>query len=433
MRVLLVVAALIAAALATERCALRCYAGTVDWHDTNSSSLDFSFSVLPCQPVVVVSATLSDDTSDQPRLPNFGCISSEHVVSIMLDHEQTHLEWRYQTDSTCEQVLGSLDTVPGTFLGTEHRIDGTDLVEESGSSLEDLQKLCEPTCDVCIDSSVFSATGRASDKSPCGEKGTKECAMRVQWHGNTCTGAISSFDVFVGDDHVPLSAYQPSAVEGAQIRCQDGAVTVETEGVMLSYAAPELHNGDCTSIMGNINPLAGGKLERALIQLSSNEMWTATSGRTLAGSEIPCETMSAPQPPKYEDPQSNSGTAETAPIPIAKAIVPFVNCSRRTEGVCCSVFGYHNPNGVEVTVVAGKSHNYFVPGPSVRSQPSTFAANSTETAAFSVAWDCPQFERHKLRWILDIPSIEQDSWYRSVDAVRERNDCSDEMYELWCL
>ena len=424
-----------------QRCALRCYAGTVEW--SNDTKLDYSFSVLPCAPVTVVDATLTDD-DDHVAQPVFGCQSSEHVVSVTLDHAHTHLEWRYQSDSTCEQVLSSLDTIPGVFLGTDHR-QGDALAQRDGDSLESAQRLCERQCDVCVDSGVIATTGRAGAKSPCGEEGTDECDMHVQWHGDMCTGQVTSLEVYVGDDVVPLSAYQPDALVGAMLSCDNGQITVESQGLLLQYAAPAQHNADCGAILTRINPLATGPLVQAIVKLSDIEMWSARAGRTLAGTETRCAEMTAPMAPKRassaEDGAPAPVTAQDEDRPSAESDIPpvrlpvhvFVNCSRRSEGQCCSVFGYRNPNAESLNVPPARPHNYFVPSPSTRSQISFFQANTTDPSAFAVTWDCPEYKRHKLRWVLDLPSETRDAWRRTADATRERNDCPDDVFEQFCV
>lgn len=439
LRLALLVVFAAVAALATQRCDLRCYSGTVEWG--NGTSLDYSFSLLPCQPVVVVEAALTDDTA---RTPTFDCASSEHVVSIVLDHGDTHLEWRYETDSSCEQVLSSLDTIPGVFLGTNHRRAGTTHAKQDGASLEEAQRLCERRCEVCVDTGVILARGSAGEKSPCGAEGTDECAMRVQWRGDVCTSTLGAFEVFVGTDVVPLSAYQPDAMLGAALSCNDdGRITVESQGVMLEYGAPELHNGNCEAMWSRVNPLASGSLKQAMVQLSADEMWTATQGRSLAGSEVYCDAMEAPLPPVREDDGDNKPAAsssgatedgtsgETVP-PVGLPVDVFVNCSRRRAGQCCTIYGYRNRNPVEITAAAVAPYNYFIPSPATRSQVSVFQANTTQTAAFAVQWECPEYERHKLRWVLDLPAENRSSWRRTADGARERNDCSDALYNQWC-
>lgn len=424
------------AVAADERCSLRCYSGTVEWGD--DTSLEYAFSVLPCQPVVVVDASLTDE-GDQTLLPNFGCVATEHVISITLDHEQTHLEWRYETDHSCEQVLASLDTIPGSFLGTDHR-QGESHLKQDGTSLEEAQQMCERQCELCTDSGVILTKGSAGTKSPCGAEGTDECAMRVQLQTDVCTGEVASFDVFVGDDVVPLSAYQPDAVLGAQVRCEDGQIVVESQGVMLQYEAPKLHNGNCEAMLTRVDPLASGSLTRAFIQLSKNEMWTANTGRSLAGTQLLCGAMAAPIPPTYKvnDKQGGEGGDENTPAsgetvtPVPLPVDVFVNCSRRRDGACCTIYGYRNPNTASVTAPAIKPYNYFVPEPATRSQVSTFNANTTVTAAFAVIWECPEYERHKLRWVLDLPAETRSTWRRTSEGARERNDCSDAMYAQWC-
>jgi len=431
-----VLLALFAAVCAAQRCGLRCYSDTVEWDD--QTSLQFAFSVIPCAPVVVVVVVQATLTDDETVLPEFGCVAAEHIVSVTLDHGDTHLEWRYETESSCEQVLGSLDTIPGVFLGTNHR-QGATHTQYDGAPLEASQRLCERECDICVDSTSIKATGHAGSKSPCGPEGVVGCELRVQWHANTCTGQLTSLDVFLGSDAIPLSVFQPDALLGAQMRCDDGIITIESQGVLLEWHAPDRHNADCTSIVGLVQPLANGLLKQVMVQLGDDEMWSSSKGSSLAATKTLCDTMNAPMPSVRPEPAAE--TEPTAPVVHSNSVVPvglpvdvFVHCSRRSNRTnCCTVYGYRNPNPSVVSAPTEAPYNYFVPNPATRTQPGAFLANTTVETAFSVLWDCPEYERHKLRWVLQLPAENRTTWRRIADGVRERNDCSDQEYVEWCI
>lgn len=451
--VLLVVA--VTTVVAADRCALQCYRGSVAWSE--SSLLDYAFSVVPCAPVLVASATLNDG-GDTLLPPTFGCTASDGIVSITLDHAGgAHLEWRYATLDACETVLAALSTIPGTFVGTAHRAAPTAPAITDGASLETAQIECAATtcAPVCFDSGVLALAGVAGDKSPCGAAGTDACAVRVQYTLSLCDAEprVTAFDVLIGGDGVRLANYQPDAVAGAQISCDGEHVHLDSAGVALAWALPADNNADCASLLLRPDVLATGNLRSAIVQVSATELWTAAAanlGQPLVASvalcsalptEMPGSTDSTADPSPSAAPQdepaapaANDGDApavEALPT-LDAAIVPSVHCSSRRAGSqCCTVFGYHNPNNYLVVLAPGRPQNFYVPKTPGATEHTHFLQNSTVAAAFSVQWSCREYLEHTLRWQIET-NAPHGRWRRSADADRTRDDCSTADYNTWC-
>lgn len=441
---------LVACASATPRCALQCYRGTVTWAD--ATTLDYAFSVVPCAPVLVASATL-DDGGDTLVAPTFGCVASGGVVAITLDHAGgAHLEWRYETPDTCDTVLASLATIPGIFVGTAHRASPTAAAITDGASLESAQIVCAATTctPLCFDSGVLPLAGVAGDKSPCGASGADACPMRVQYTLSLCDEPprVVALDVLVGGDGVRLSNYQPGALVGAQFSCDDAAIHLDAAGVALEWALPVDNRADCASLLLRPDVLATGNLRAAMVQLSAGEMWTASSLRLsqpIIASGALCNNMPTQMPgatdasdetpspsvaPEVPVAPSNDATAETHPT-LDRAIVPSVYCSSRVDAQCCTVFGYTNPNPSLVVLPVGRPQNFLVPKGGSGAPPTHFSHNSTVAAAFSVLWECKEYEQHTMRWVVQT-GAPHGLWRRAADGVRTRDDCLPADYNTWC-
>lgn len=449
MRLLLAILLVVASAWASERCAARCYSGSVAW--PQGAPLSFSFLVVPCDPVVVAGASM-DDGGDTLLEPVFSCAASEGTVTVVLAHEGgARLEWLYASQSTCEEVMASLDTIPGAFAGTHHTLGGQTVTD--GAPLEDAQVLCAaPTCEpLCFDSGILTAAGAAAAKSPCGAVGAAACAMRVQYSLAPCTsGAVAALDVLLGTDGVRLSVYQPDALAGPALTCSDGALSLDSAAVSVAWAAPADHAADCATILLRPELFATGALRSVIVQSSSIESWQGgPSPRSIAGSLASCDALPTAMPPAptpsplptHTDEEDDGETPATpdeeagtdAPsVATDKALVPHVHCSARRNDVdCCTVFGYMNPNSHAVTLPHHRPDNFFTPKPWNRNQVQHFATNTTSIASFAVGWHCPVYLRHKLRWTLSTVAP-LGKWERSIDAARERNDCSDADYATWC-
>lgn len=441
------------AAVAAQRCALQCYRGSVTWAD--ASLLDYAFSVVPCAPVLVVSATL-DDGGDSLLPPTFGCTATDGVVSITLDHAGgAHLEWRYATLDSCETVLASLATIPGTFVGTAHRASADAAPITDGAALESAQIQCAATTctPMCFDSGVLALAGVAGDKSPCGAAGTDACAMRVQYTLSLCDAQphVTAFDVLVGGDGVRLSNYQPDAVAGAQISCDDEHLHLDAAGVALAWALPADNNADCASLLLRPDMLATGNLRSAMVQTSAGELWAVSAahvGQPIVASAALCDAMPSEMPGSTDSTEpSPSAPPQDSPAPTATndddadaealptldaAIVPTVHCSSRREGSqCCTVFGYHNPNPHLTVLAYGRPQNFLVPKIDGATTHLHFAANTTDAAVFSVHWPCHEYLQHTLRWQLETKAP-HGRWRRAADADRLRDDCSPTDYNTWC-
>jgi len=467
MRSVLVIVAVLAATALAQRCAMQCYRGTVSFAD--APTLDYAFSVVPCGAAgpQVVAASLGD-AGDALAMPTFACAAADGAVTLTLEHAGgAHLEWRYTTADSCDTVLASLATMPATFAGTAHRATptGGDTVVD-GAPLADVQIECLPaTCaPMCFDSGIIVLAGVAGDKSPCGAAGADACPVRVQYTLSMCDSPprVLDFDVLVGGDAVRLANYQPAAVGGAQLSCDDAsaggaALHLDTAGVALAWASPADNAADCASLLTRPDLLATGALRSAIVQVES--LWAADGLRlqSVAASAALCDALptdmpgatdgATPEPSDEpadepsDEPQASAapaGSHAPAPAPATapsvatpRAIVPHVHCSERRNGRCCSLFGYTNPNLAPVELPAGRPHNFLVPGGALPFGSLVFAPNATVDTAFAVSWSCPEYERHTLRWVLQTEAP-HGRWRRMADAARTRDDCSDAEYNTWC-
>ena len=433
---------------------LTCYRGSVTWAD--ATTLDYAFSVVPCAPVTVASATLADG-SDSLVLPTFACAAADGVVAITLARPGgAHLEWRYSTDETCATVLASISTIPGEFIGTAHVQSTGGATVTDGASLESAQIQCAATTctPMCFDSGILTLAGAAGDKSPCGAVGVDACPVRVQYTLSLCDDPprVLALDVLLGNDGVRLSNYQPSATAAAQLTCDDARLHLDAAGVALEWALPTDNSADCASLLLRPDVLATNTLRAATVATSENELWSASLvGQSIAASPALCTAMPSEMPgtvdstepspsatplPTDDDddtpvPDADTPDAETVPT-LDHAIVPFVHCSaRRDHSQCCTVFGYTNPNmGGTTTLAEGRPQNFLVPKQDANTH-THFLHNSTHAAVFSVQWECKEYLQHKLRWVLqtDAPL---GRWRRSADADRNRDDCSPADYNTWC-
>ena len=446
-RMLLAAALLLACAVVAAtppRCALHCYRGTVAWAD--GATLDYAFSVVPCAPVRVVSATLNDG-GDTLLTPVFACTPLDGGVAISLDHAGgAHLEWRYATEDSCDSVLAALAAVPGVFVGTAHRRN--DLLVSDGDSLEAAQIECTATscAPLCFDSGVVQLAGVAGEKNPCGAVGTDACPVRVQYALSLCDTPprVTAFDVLVGGDAVRLANFQPAAVVGAQLSCDgdSAALHLDAAGVALAWAPPADNAADCASLLLRPDVLATGALHSVVVQLDSDALWTADAlhGQPIATSAALCNALPTEMPgatdasPPADEPEPEpvpEPAPEQAPtVATARPVTPHVHCSARRNGVCCSLFGYTNPNTAPVLLPRGRPHNFLVPG-SDATAVELMQANATVDVAFAVTWNCPEYTRNTLRWVLQ-SEAPLGRWRRSADAARTRDDCSASAYNTWC-
>lgn len=434
------------------RCPLACYRGSVTWAD--ASTLDYAFSVVPCAPVTVASATMADG-GDALVLPTFSCAAADGVVAITLARPAgAHLEWRYATDETCATVLAAISTIPGEFLGTAHTQHAGAPPITDGPSLESAQIQCTATTctPLCFDSGILTLAGVAGDKSPCGLADADACPVRVQYTLSLCDQPprVVALDVLLGSDGVRLANYQPSAVAAATLTCDDARLHLDAAGVALEWALPTDNGADCDSLLLQPNVLATGALHAATVATNENELWTAPLlGQSIAASPALCNAMPSTMPGTIDStepspsatplptddtpaPESNTPEAETVPT-LDHAIVPHVYCSARRAGSqCCSVFGYTNPNTVgAVTLPTGRPQNFLVPKQAVVPGVLHFLHNTTVAAAYSVGWECEEYLQHKLRWVIET-NAPRGQWHRSADADRNRNDCSTADYNTWC-
>lgn len=446
------------------RCGVRCYAGTVKWED-GATPLIYTFSVLPCAPSVVISAHLGGH--DATETARFECVERPDVQRVALSlvaPSFATLEWVYEAPAgeTCAELLAAIDTLPTAFVGTHHRAS-VHRADNSVESLGDAQVPCEAIEDAaavdadavggghstgatsidgpCYDTGVVMAlTGRAAVKSPCGAEGSSApCALRVLFSASRTNPTI---DVLVGSDAVSLRLYRPEAVSGeATIECTPttSEVAIYTSGVRVEFSAPTDHSATCESMFAYPDRLATGRLSRVMVRLGADEVWvyepTASDTPTFASLSTECTTMREQLVGKQSpsDGVENGIVRTNAPTadPVTYAIKPFVTCSSRVNGVCCSVFGYTNPNGgYDLNDTA--THNYFVPSPAARGQPIEFSGTTTVAEAFAVIWDCPEYKRHTLRWIVKTPALLADAWENWADASRDRNDCTTGQRSDWC-
>jgi uncharacterized repeat protein (TIGR01451 family) len=81
-----------------------------------------------------------------------------------------------------------------------------------------------------------------------------------------------------------------------------------------------------------------------------------------------------------------NGCKPPAPGPTPLPIQPTLKCVDVSGGTLTAIFGYSNPNGVDVTLAAGSGDNFIDPGGN-RNQPSTFLAGATPESAVTVTGD----------------------------------------------
>jgi hypothetical protein len=111
------------------------------------------------------------------------------------------------------------------------------------------------------------------------------------------------------------------------------------------------------------------------------------------------------------------------PLPlVALPVLPTLYCHTPNsgDGLCCTGFGYKNPNPTPVYLSAGTLNNYFTPRPASRNQTSMFVPG-VESPAVVVHWPCAGGATNiHLQWTLDTPTTSLRSWPNSVQVHRDQ-------------
>lgn len=434
-------------------CGKYCFRGS-------ASTVTYDFSVVPCLPAKVLSgATVS--VGGVPVVlvgePVFSCQSDGQLVSLSLRWSVSRrFVWNYQSAEACATVLANLDTISGLYLGSDHSFDGLAILDDAEMSA--YQILCSglgssaPCSTYTYNSGVIQLSGRAGDKSPCGLNGTTSCGVIVQFtttNGGNCPAplnAVTLLDVIVRPDNVPLSSFQPASLEAPALLCSNSQITLSAGGLTMVWPAPASDNSaSCAVLMANLGHLAISYASTLNVVFSSTEVWSASGSNVGAALSTPAAGVDTapvtglnsntgaddvPEEPLIEDfvPDTTGNiTLPIQPTPYCNIHLPRQNFSLPL-GRCCAIFGFINPNPVDIMLATEFQRNWITPGPSINyDNPlnNFFAANTTEPMAFGWIWDCETYKTRRVKW--SIRTVTNDNstrvYERHATISNQMNDC----------
>jgi hypothetical protein len=475
--------ALLAASATAGACDKYCFRGSMQ------GPLTYDFAVVPCTPAKVLDgaqvAIGGVPVSLDGMTPVFSCQSDGQLVSLKLQWSVSRrFVWNYQSEEPCSAVLANLNTIAGVYMGSDHQFGAIAVLDDSELSVYQIMCAGLGSGAACASeqysSGVVQLQGVAGDKSPCGLAGTVACSMVVQFTTPTsgaCTAplnAVSALDVVVRPNNVPLSSYQPSALLGAVLSCENSRVTLAAAGVTIAWPAPASDNSaSCAVLMANLGQLAVSEASSITIALSAGEVWTASGAAVGASLAAPAQGVdvapvvngnsganSNDEGDDGDDGDDDGGDDEPADEPtiedfvpdttgsIKHPITPTIYCNVHlprlnytlARGRCCAIFGFINPNPVDVQIELSFQRNWIVGGPSAAVDnpvPEFFAANTTEAAAFGWIWDCETYKTKRATWWLRTFTNDNSTrvFQRHATAVNQMDDCgsiplNNTIYEL---
>lgn len=462
---------LLAATLARAQlqCGQSCFQGSVLL--TSQAVISFQFATVPCAPSrVLYSSVAINGVQVDTSNAQFTCAKDGIVASLTFAISPSRrLVWNYQSDVTCETILAALDTIQGDFLGSDHMFDGSNMLTDADLSsyqvLCSQQQMLSPCETLNYDSGVFTVYGLAGSKSPCGLTGTRDCQARIVFQttgrGDCPTGAapaVSNFDIYMGPAGTALvafSTFDPDVTEGATLTCSQSRIVLRGGSSAntlfeMVWPAPTLNNSaTCDTLMRYLSLLGASKatsLEIELLSLdqSAAEAWLSNSTTRLPSFVDAATAVPSTGTDGSEDPNSETDpNAET--VFITKPVHPFLHCNykflkNQTVGLpgdwCCAIYGYKNPNSIQVVIPAMHDENWINPKFITTFPLATFNANANVTQAFDVVWRCDVYTHHFATWNLKTRADDGSGrvWGREqAVANRERNDCVLPLPPGWCI
>jgi len=453
MHCLALIAALMVASVAAGSCSLYCAQGTVQF--SPSVALAFQLQMVPCTPSRILSVDIRPVGAQSSLVltgsstPTFSCASNGQLATLTLTFGASRrFAWSYETSDSCATVLANLDTIPGTYVGSNHLYSGLQLLDDSDMGAYQVQ--CAPTTDACAplqySTGVLAFNGRAEDKSACGTNGTTRCSMIVQFttlgggdcasQGGLAPPSVTGLQVIVRPNNVLFSSYNPDALAAATLSCADSVVTLQSEGVRIVWQAPTDNSASCAVLLANLARLATARASIVSVELSSTEQWVAYTAPSLALPAALQDTTpvsGAGANTTGETIGDGGGDVEVSTVFVTKPVRPTLYCNHQwtlaeTDGLpgwCCAVFGFVNPNLVSVSAPVAYGSNYLNPKPHIDSMLPMFPANTTLPAMMGVSWHCNVGERHFKDYIIKTVATDDSGriWEFKVTANRERNDC----------
>ena len=129
MHCLALIAALMVASVAAGSCSLYCAQGTVQF--SPSVALAFQLQMVPCTPSRILAVDIrpvgaqSSLVLTGSNTPAFSCASNGQLATLTLTFGASRrFAWSYETSDSCATVLANLDTIPGTYVGSNHLYSG---------------------------------------------------------------------------------------------------------------------------------------------------------------------------------------------------------------------------------------------------------------------------------------------------------------------
>ncbi len=424
----------------------------------SASTVTYDFSVVPCLPAKVLSGTTVSVGGVPVALvgePVFSCQSDGQLVSLSLRWSVSRrFVWNYQSAEACAAVLSNLDTISGLYLGSDHSFDGLAVLDDADMS--SYQILCSglgssaPCSTFQYSSGVVQLSGRAGDKSPCGVNGTLTCGIIVQFvttNGGNCPAPlnqVTSLDVIVRPNNVPLSSFQPDSLLSPTLTCSNSQITLSAGGVTMVWPAPASDNSaSCAVLMANIGQLAVSQASSMSVVFSNTESWSASGSNVGAALSTPAAGVDTapvtganagaddvPEEPLVED--FVPDTTGNITLPITPTVYCNIHLPRQNfslpRGRCCAIFGFINPNPVDIMIPMEYQRNWITPGPSLNyDNPinTFFAANTTEPMAFGWIWDCETYKSRRSRWSIRTFTNDNSTrvYNRDATAINQMNDC----------
>lgn len=429
---------------ASASCEKFCYAGEMSVGATGKDKLSYSFTILPCEPARVLRPVfkLNGKEISMPATgAKYVCKSFDGIAKLGVEFGIGRgLVWNYQTTESCDEINSNLNTINGVYSGSDHSFDDSGMLGDEDLTSHQIQ--CDDSSCVAIDyaSGDLQFAGLALDKSPCGDEGNTECTMNIQFQTKgACNGALSAevtgLQVVMQPGNVLLSSYQPTALLDAKLNCFNQQLTLQSAGVSVSYGTPTDNAADCQTLLSDLSLLATARATEAVLLLDNGEMWTADFAPSISNSAATSNGGS-----NTDDLPSQPHTEAVNDTRIRRAIEPNVFCQARKDignrhSLCCTVFGFTNPNYAAIQINKTNHDNFINPRPDVvnSAQPTMFPAATTVTTSFGHEWDCTKTLSHQVHWTVKTRGTNPRTVFqREAVSYRERNDCGSTIAATYC-
>jgi hypothetical protein len=422
---LLVALALLSVARASADCNRHCYSGELAFADEDS--VDFSLGYTPC------SGTADGQINNEP-VTAFECAHlAGSQITMQFSSASYTLTWTYSNSSGCANAFTD---ARGAFAGalfldaSVEPARNISVAADGVGSLHDYASVCGLDCaERCFSFSVM-ASGEVAGSSPCGLNGTTECLVTVLLKVVPCSGLVTELDVLLGADAVPLSIYDPVQLASPRFECVGPSqLHLQAEGLEVLWAP---HAISCAELMADLNGLATQPVAEVMVAFD-DEMWYSEEEQTV-GSALAlsvCALVNADV--DLLDDELNE--AYHMYQPAKHPVETFLYCSSHNgEGMppdtMCSIFGYENRNDFDVWTHRVKGSNWIVPDPFNRGQTRRFLADTRVEKSFGVLSEARRHQTTLVYWIIRHLAGTPTCGYSAISNGTVAHECSDADSEI---